>query len=162
MLPVGAVYQVPFFQNIGTTATPVIGSFSPASAASGATVTINGTNLTGATAVSFGGTAAAGSPWIQQLKSGQWSATVSTGAISITTSGGTTTSASTFTFLSNCTITGFSPTTGPSGTSVVINGTNFTGATAVSFGGTTAASFTVNSSTQITAVMGMATQAILP
>ncbi|MHA4874905.1 IPT/TIG domain-containing protein, partial [Enterococcus faecium] len=34
---------------------------------------------------------------------------------------------------------------------MTITGTNFTGATAVSFGGTAAASFTVNSATQITA-----------
>ena len=41
-----------------------------------------------------------------------------------------------------------------SGTSVVITGTNLTGATAVSFGGTAAQSFTVNSATQITAIVG--------
>ena len=46
------------------------------------------------------------------------------------------------------------PTSGPTagGTSVVLTGTDFTGATAVSFGGVAAASFTVDSSTQITAV----------
>ncbi|MGO8963527.1 MAG: DUF5047 domain-containing protein [Mycobacterium sp.] len=38
------------------------------------------------------------------------------------------------------------------GTSVVITGTNFTGVTAVEFGSTNATSYTVNSSTQITAV----------
>jgi hypothetical protein len=38
------------------------------------------------------------------------------------------------------------------GTSVTITGTNFTGATAVAFGSTAAASFTVNSETSITAV----------
>ena len=41
-----------------------------------------------------------------------------------------------------------------SGSTVVITGTSFTGATAVSFGPTAAASFTVNSATQITAVVG--------
>lgn len=48
------------------------------------------------------------------------------------------------------TIFSFSPTNGIGGTSVVISGTNFTGATAVYFNGTSA-SFTVNSSNQITA-----------
>lgn len=46
------------------------------------------------------------------------------------------------------------PTSGTTagGTSVILTGTDFTGATAVTFGGIAAASFTVNSSTQITAV----------
>jgi YVTN family beta-propeller protein len=51
-------------------------------------------------------------------------------------------------------ITAFAPSTGCSGSTVNITGANFTGATAVSFGGTDAASFTVNSSTSITAVLG--------
>ncbi|MGN6531536.1 MAG: beta strand repeat-containing protein [Ginsengibacter sp.] len=50
------------------------------------------------------------------------------------------------------TITSFSPGSGCANTTpVIITGTNFTGATAVQFGGTNAASFTVNSATQITA-----------
>ena len=51
------------------------------------------------------------------------------------------------------TITNFSPTIATSGQSVTITGTDFTGATAVSFGGTPAASFTVVSSTTITAIV---------
>ena len=51
------------------------------------------------------------------------------------------------------TITSFSPTSGTTGTVVIITGTNFTG-TDVTFGGTPAASFTVDSTTQITAVVG--------
>lgn len=55
------------------------------------------------------------------------------------------------------TITGFSPTGGPAGTSVVITGTNFyTGPTVpltVTFNGVAASSVTVNSATQITAVV---------
>lgn len=47
-------------------------------------------------------------------------------------------------------ITSFSPTGGPVGTSVVLTGDNFTGATAVTFNGTVATSFVVNSPTQIT------------
>ncbi|WP_304199864.1 T9SS sorting signal type C domain-containing protein [Flavobacterium alvei] len=51
------------------------------------------------------------------------------------------------------TISSFTPSSGCSNsTSVVITGTNFTGVTGVSFGGTNAASYVVNSSTQITAV----------
>lgn len=49
-------------------------------------------------------------------------------------------------------ITSFTPANGPVGTSVTITGVSFTGATSVSFNGT-AASYTVNSSTSITAVV---------
>ncbi|MEO3998122.1 putative Ig domain-containing protein [Mesorhizobium sp. CAU 1732] len=51
------------------------------------------------------------------------------------------------------TITSISPTSGPTagGTSVVITGTNLTGATGVTFGSTAVISFTVDSATQITA-----------
>jgi hypothetical protein len=51
-------------------------------------------------------------------------------------------------------ITSISPDNGPAagGTSVVISGRNFTGATAVRFGTADATSFTVDSDTQISAV----------
>lgn len=49
-------------------------------------------------------------------------------------------------------ITSFTPTAGGITTSVVITGTDFTGATAVTFNGTSA-SYTVNSGTQITATV---------
>jgi hypothetical protein len=51
------------------------------------------------------------------------------------------------------TITSFTPTSGPAGTSVNITGTNFTGATAVKFNGLSANSFTFTSATQITAAI---------
>jgi hypothetical protein len=50
------------------------------------------------------------------------------------------------------TITGFGPTSAAAGAGVTISGTNFTGATAVAFNGT-AASYTVNSATQISATV---------
>ena len=52
------------------------------------------------------------------------------------------------------TITNLSPTSGGAGATVTITGTNFTGATAVKIGGTNATSFTVDSATSITAVVG--------
>jgi hypothetical protein len=65
--------------------------------------------------------------------------------------------ASAYTYAAAPTITSASPLTGPLGgtNSVVITGTNFigvSGAAAVTFGGTNATSYTVNSTTQITAV----------
>src|SRR2546428_10237782 len=62
------------------------------------------------------------------------------------------TSSSAFTVLSPPTITSFTPTSGLVGASVTINGTNFSGATAVRFNGTTA-NYTVNSSTVIQATV---------
>ncbi len=74
--------------------------------------------------------------------------------VSVTTPNGTGTSAGTFGYLPVPSISGFAPTSGPEagGTTVVITGSGFSGATAVQFGGTAAASFVVNSATQITAV----------
>ncbi|MBF0526026.1 MAG: DUF1566 domain-containing protein, partial [Deltaproteobacteria bacterium] len=52
---------------------------------------------------------------------------------------------------SGAVIVSFTPTTGGPGTKATITGTNLSGATAVRFGGKAAKSFTVDSSTQITA-----------
>ena len=75
----------------------------------------------------------------------------------MTTAGGTsaTGSADQFTYASGATlptVTAVAPNSGASagGASVVITGTNLTGATSVKFGSTPAATFTVNSATQIT------------
>jgi hypothetical protein len=52
-------------------------------------------------------------------------------------------------------VTSFNPSSACANTTpVVITGTGFTGATSVNFGGTSAISFTVNSATQITAIVG--------
>ncbi|MFY7965831.1 MAG: pectinesterase family protein [Chitinophagaceae bacterium] len=55
------------------------------------------------------------------------------------------------------TITSFTPTSQISGGNVVITGTSFSNVTSVSFGGTNASSFTVNSGTQITATVANGT-----
>jgi hypothetical protein len=59
-----------------------------------------------------------------------------------------------FTFIPAPTISSFTPTSGGAGTLVTITGTNLSGTSAVSFGGTAAASFTVDSATKITATVG--------
>lgn len=54
-------------------------------------------------------------------------------------------------------ISSFSPTQAAAGATITINGSNFTGSTSVTFGGTAAASFTVTSATKITAVLSFGT-----
>ncbi len=58
-------------------------------------------------------------------------------------------------------IASFSPSNAITGSIITIKGTNFTGATAVSFGGTPAATFTVVADTLITAVVGNGTFGIV-
>ena len=131
---------------------PTISSFTPASGPAGTTVDIHGTNFTGATCVKFNGT---GDPSFVVNSPIDITAHVPAGAtsgpISVTTPGGTATSGGLFTVTpSPPTITSFTPTSGPVGTSVSIAGTDFTGASSVTFNGA-AASYTVNSPTSITA-----------
>ena len=133
-----------------------ISSFTPTSAGSSTTVTITGTNFTGATAVSFGGTAATSFTVVSATSITAVVASGTSGSVSVTTPGGTVSSPG-FTFISPPTITSFAPTSAASGATVTITGANFIGATAVSFGGTAASSFSVVSATSITAVVAAGT-----
>jgi IPT/TIG domain len=105
-----------------------IGSFSPGSGVVGTTVTINGKNfsaIAGENMVKFNGTDAT----VSSASASSISAIVppgaTTGKISVTVNGKTTTSAADFTVIYLPTITNFSPTTGTSGTAITITGTNF-------------------------------------
>jgi hypothetical protein len=126
-------------------------------ASGGTSVSITGTNFSGATVVRFGGNAA-GSFTVNSATQITATSPAGTGTVDVTvsTAGGTsaTGSADQFTYTSAPTVTNVNPNAGsPSGgTSVTITGTNFSGATAVRFGGNAAGSFTVNSATQITAI----------
>ncbi|MET4170850.1 hypothetical protein ABIB99_001932 [Bradyrhizobium sp. LA6.1] len=140
-------------------AAPTVTSISPTAGptAGGTSVTITGTNFTGVTAVTFGGTAAAGFTFNSATSITATSPAGAAGAVDVrvTTPGGTsaTSAADQFTYAAPPTVTSISPTSGPQtgGTTVVITGTNFSGATAVTFGATAATGFAVNSATQITA-----------
>jgi hypothetical protein len=136
-------------------AAPTVSGFAPTSGPVGTSVTVNGSGFTGATSVTFNGTVAAFTAGTDT----QLTATVPSGAtsgpISVTTSAGTGTSSGSFTVTtvaSAPTISGFTPTSGPVGTSVTVNGSGFTGATSVTFNGASA-SFTVGSNTQLTATV---------
>jgi len=122
--------------------------FAPTFGPVGTSVTITGTAFAGATAVSFNGVSSA----FTVSPSGTITTTVpagaTTGPISITTPGnGAIVTTTRFTITPA--INSFAPTFGGIGSGVTITGTNFTGATAVSFGGR-AATFTVNNSGTIT------------
>ena len=135
-------------------ATPTISSFSPTGGPAGTVVTILGSNFGLTTAVKFNGRAA--SRFIV-VSATQLMATVatgtSTGPITVTAGGSTATSATAFVVGAAPVISSFAPATGPEGASVVIRGAGFTGATGVAFDGIAAPTFTVNSATQITAIV---------
>lgn len=136
---------------------PSITSFTPASGAVGTTVTITGNNFNAITAVRFNGITASYTVNSVTEISATVPAGATTGVITVVNGSGTGTSATNFTVLALPTITTISPSSGGVGTTVTINGTNLTGATAVSFNGTAASSFTVISSTQINAVVATGT-----
>lgn len=133
---------------------PTIGSFAPTTGAAGTQVVITGTNLTGATGVSFAGTPASAFTVVSPT---QITATVPAGAasgpITVTTPTGTATSTASFQTTPAPTVTTLAPTSGPVGTAVAITGTNLTGATSVTFGGVPATNVTVASPTQVNATV---------
>lgn len=143
---------------VAAAAAPVVTSISPNSGptSGGTTVVITGSGFSSATVVTFGGTAAVHTV----ISDTQITATSPAGAagtvdVTVTTPGGTSaiSAADRFTYVTAPVVTSISPNTGlrAGGTSVTINGTGLTGATAVNFGATPATSFTVNSASQITA-----------
>ncbi|MDO7873517.1 IPT/TIG domain-containing protein, partial [Hymenobacter sp. ASUV-10] len=130
---------------------PTISSFSPASGPAGQTVTVTGTNFTGATSVTLNGAAITGFTIVNGTTiTFTVPAGSSTGVIRVTTPGGTATSSGSFTFFPPPTITSFTPASANTGTTVTITGTNFTGATGVTVNGTAITGVTVVNGTTIT------------
>jgi uncharacterized repeat protein (TIGR03803 family) len=114
-----------------------------------AAVTILGTNLTGATKVTFDGTEAT----FSVVSSSEIKATVPagamTGTLEVTTLKGTLKSNLIFKVMPQ--LTSYTPTSGVAGTSVKITGTELTQTSDVTFGGVKATDFAVKSASEVTA-----------
>ena len=151
-LTVNPAYSAPTVTSIGPNAGPTTG---------GTSVTITGSNFTGATMVKFGSTAAT-SFTVNSATQITAISPAGNGKVDVTVTipGGSSaiSSAGQFSYALPAeaapTVTSVGPNAGPTtgGTSVTITGSNLTGATMVRFGSTAARSFTVNSATQITAI----------
>lgn len=126
-------------------------SMTSAAAKVGVIVGILGQGFTGASAVSFGGTAAT---TVTVISDTYMTAKVPVGAltgnVTVTTPSGTLTSNRFFRVTPA--ISGFAPTSGPIGTSVIITGGGLTQTSKVTIGGKVA-TFIMNSSTQVTATV---------
>ena len=139
-------------------AAPAVTAISPATGpmTGGTNVTITGTGFSDATAVDFGKLAASDFTVDSALQIMAISPP-GAGAVNVTVvAAGGTSAASTanrYTYVAAPVVIGVTPATGPmtGGTTVTIAGTGLAGATAVDFGATPAAAFTVNSAAQITA-----------
>jgi hypothetical protein len=134
---------------------PTIYGFSPGFGPPGTSVLITGANFTnltaGNTVVRFNGAQANLSGLTFSSVTAVVPAAATTGPISITTSEGSHTND--VPFYVSAAVTSFTPTNSPPGSTVRITGNNFSGATAVSFGGVPAASFVVTNNTTIGAIV---------
>jgi len=141
----------------GTASGPTLSAIAPTSGttAGGTACTLTGTNLTDCSAVSFGGTAATGIVVDSATQVRCTSPAKSAGAISVTaTTANGTSGGVTYTYTappSPPTLSAIAPTSGTTsgGTACTLTGTNLTGCSAVSFGGTAATGITVDSATQV-------------
>jgi hypothetical protein len=149
--PNGTSSQSVFFTYI--TSAPTLTSVVPnqGPAAGGNTVTLTGTNLNGATAVTFGSSAATSFTVVSPT---QINATAPAGSgtvqVTVSTPGGTSNGVP-FTYVAAPTLSGAAPNQGPvsGGNTVTLTGTSLSHITAVAFG-TSPAAFTAVSDTQLT------------
>jgi IPT/TIG domain/Secretion system C-terminal sorting domain len=137
---------------------PIITSINPAFGVSPAAVTLSGSNFLGTTQVTFGGVPAT----IVSVTNSKIVVTLGVGTVASTplvvaaTKADGTATLTGFVY-SNVppipNVTAFTPLCGTTGTVVTINGTGFSGAKSVRFGGTPAA-FVIDSDTQVRATVG--------
>ncbi|TDW96867.1 T9SS type A sorting domain-containing protein [Dinghuibacter silviterrae] len=134
---------------------PLIHAFTPASDTAGGTVIIDGANFSTVTAVSFGSVPAASFTIVSDTMIEAVVGQGATGTVIVFSPQGSDTSAAVFTYTlpPPPSITGFSPASDTVGGVVTITGISLGGTTQVIIGNVAAASFTVVSSTEITAVV---------
>ena len=130
---------------------PVITSFAPLTAKIGDVITINGQHFIGTTSVTFGGVAAASFTVVSDTQLTAVLGKGSSGSVAVTNPGGT---GSITGFSQTPIIDSFTPSTGGGGTVISINGSGFSGATAVTLGSAQVLSFVVDSASHITAIAG--------
>lgn len=136
---------------------PVVTSVAPSSGptSGGASVTLTGTGFTGATTVTFAGIPATSFMVnsATQITAVTPAGSAGAAAVSVTTPGGTSAPDAFFFYAAPPALDSGGPAQGPTagGVVVTLTGSNLLNASAVWFGSTNAASFTVVSATQITA-----------
>ncbi|KSV75556.1 hypothetical protein N185_17090 [Sinorhizobium sp. GW3] len=146
---------IPVNLNVPLNVTGISPTAGPASG--GTVVTITGANLSEATGVTFGGVAASTYTIDSATQITATAPTGTAGAVDVlvTAPAGRTAigTGNQFTYVAAPTVTSVTPAMGPTGggTTVVITGSGFLDATAVTFGGTAATGYTVNGDTLITA-----------
>jgi uncharacterized repeat protein (TIGR03803 family) len=123
----------------------------PAFAKEGATIGIFGQGFKSSSVVQFGGVQGTVVKVSGTFLEAKVPAGALTGSVTVTTNGTTLTSNQEFRVLPQ--VLSFSPPNGSVGTPVTINGVGFTQTTGVGFGDNVPAQFTVNSDTQITAIV---------
>jgi hypothetical protein len=131
---------------------PTLTALSPAFGPAGTPVTLTGAGLAGTTQVTFNGTVAPG--FVANAAGTQLTVTapvgITTGPVVATNAYGP---GNGLVFTLPPSISSLSPTSSPIGSSVVVTGTDLTGATRVAVNTILVSSFTVNSSTQLTFVV---------
>jgi hypothetical protein len=133
------------------TASPTITGFSPTTGPTGKVVTVNGTNFTGTSTVTFNGKSA--KPKVQSATKLTVPAAngATTGKITVTNVAGSATSANSFTV--TLSLINFSPGSGSVGTMVTVNGVGFNSSSIVTFQDGVAAPTTFVSPTQLLATI---------
>ena len=137
---------------------PAVSQLTPAEAPylGGTAVVIGGSGFSGADEVLFGVTPAAFQVWSDGVVTATAPPGVGLVQVAVRTKIGVSAAgpASLFTYAAIPAVAQLTPTSGPAvgGTTVIINGQGFTGATTVAFGGVVAPAFTIDSDIKITAI----------